>query len=79
MPPSRWFIIEDTTYKPGSDADDSCIIDVGVDDGEDENEAIARAIKNDEQVKRGQCSSNPKDWKKTGTGIRTDDGGKTWT
>jgi len=69
--PKQWFIIEDTTYQVKGDSDDSCIVDVGVEPGQDEDEAIAAALKADEAVQAGQCSKDPKDWRKTGTDIHT--------
>jgi hypothetical protein len=69
--PSYWFIIEDTTYTPKGDSDDSCIVDVEVGENDDEDEAIAAALKKDEMVQAGGCSKNPKDWRKTGTDIHT--------
>jgi hypothetical protein len=53
-------VYADKTYKPGSDADDSCIVFVG------DDETLEEVLKDEEQVKRGQCSSDPADWEPTG-------------
>jgi hypothetical protein len=52
----------DQTYTPKGDYDDSCIIVLENVEAGEEAGALAEAVREDEQVQRGECSSKPSDW-----------------